>query len=251
MDYTTLREDFRTYLQLEYAKRCKMNPQYSLRAFAKKLDIDASSLSQFLRNKRNLSENKMKTIGKKLDLSAENFLKYVSNSDSKNYQLIKLDHFSLLSDWYHLAICQMSLLSGFMYNSKWIAKRLNITVTQAQGAVERLIRLGWMEEVEDTLRFVGGNLSTIDKEITTEALKDFQKQMLVKATDAIDTVDLKHRSNTGMTMAINKDKLPQAQAMINQFRRKICDFLEDTDHKDEVYHLSISLIPLTQIEEQL
>jgi predicted enzyme related to lactoylglutathione lyase len=40
---------FRELLQRELAKRCAENPQFSLRAFAKALRIDHSTLSQILR----------------------------------------------------------------------------------------------------------------------------------------------------------------------------------------------------------
>jgi len=249
MEYTSIRDDFRTYLQLEYTKRCQKNSHYSLRSFAKKLEIDPSSLSQFLRNKRNLSEKKMKDIGKKLNLSPEDFLKFVSTGDQENYQLIKLDHFSLLSNWYHLAICQLSLLNDFSPSAQWIAKRLDIQVAEAQAAIDRLIRIGWMEQVDGNLLYVGGNMSTVDTDITSRALKDYQSQMLDKAKESMEDIPLHLRSNTGMTMAIDKSKLEQAQAMIGQFRRKISDFLEDSENKDEVYHISISLFPLTNIED--
>lgn len=251
MEYKMVAEEFRSYLQAEYTRRCQKNPQYSLRSFAKHLEIDPSSLSQFLRKKRNLSDKKMDQLGKKLNLKSDEFFKFVSRGERDEFQMIKVDQFSILSEWYHLAICQLSLLQDFRSDAHWIARRLGIQVMQAQAALDRLIRIGWMEDIDGTFRYVGGNLSTMDHEITTEALKSYQKEMLTKAEDAIDHIPFNMRSNSGMTMAISTEKLEQAKAMIGRFRRKISKFLEEGETKDEVYHINISLFPLTDVEDQL
>jgi transcriptional regulator with XRE-family HTH domain len=251
MEYKMVSEEFRSYLQTEYTRRCQKNPQYSLRSFAKHLEIDPSSLSQFLRKKRNLSDKKMAELGKKLNLNSDDFFKFVARGENDEYQMIKVDQFSILSEWYHLAICQLSLLQDFRSDAHWIARRLGIQVMQAQAALDRLVRIGWMEEEDGVFRYVGGNLSTMDHDITTEALRSYQKEMLYKAEDAINYVPLKKRSSTGVTMAISSEKLEQAKAMIGRFRRKISKFLEEGETKDEVYHIYISLFPLTNTEDEV
>ena len=194
----------------------------------------------------------MAELGKRLNLNTDDFFKFVSRGENDEYQMIKVDQFSILSEWYHLAICQLSLLDEFESDAHWVAKRLGIQVMQAQAALDRLIRIGWMEEGEDgRVHYVGGNLSTMDHDITTEALKSYHKEMLHKAEEALDYIPFKKRSSTGMTMAINAEKLEQAKAMIGRFRRKISKFLEQGDSKDEVYHITISLFPLTNTEDEV
>ncbi len=46
---------YRKYLKNELVRRIGINPRYSLRAFAKALQIDPSGLSKILANKRNLT----------------------------------------------------------------------------------------------------------------------------------------------------------------------------------------------------
>jgi len=241
-----LSDDFRAFLQVEFTKRCKKNPRYSLRAYAVSLQEDPSSLSQFLRGKRKMSAKKMRNIALKLGINSTHFKKYVLSNSSSEYKKIASDHFMLLSNWYHLAICELCQTVDFVHEHKWIASKLGINIVEVKAAIDRLIRLNWLKINNDKLEFCGGDITTIDSDINLSALSQLQKQMLEKASDAMSVVPLSKRSQSGMTMSISSQKLEQANVMITKFRRKLCHFLEDSEQKDDVYHLSISLFPLTK-----
>lgn len=67
-------ERFRTAVQNVLLGRCKNNPRYSLRAFAKSVNVDPSLLSKIIRGKHVPSENLMKELGTKLDLDKALYL---------------------------------------------------------------------------------------------------------------------------------------------------------------------------------
>ena len=54
---------------------------------------------------------------------------------------MSIDKFSVISEWYHYAILELTYVSGFKADYKWIARKLSITVEEAKVAIERLIRL--------------------------------------------------------------------------------------------------------------
>lgn len=56
------------YLQKEFSARRKRNPRYSLRAFAKSLQLDSSTLSKLLRKKRPLTLNLARALLRGLEL---------------------------------------------------------------------------------------------------------------------------------------------------------------------------------------
>ena len=60
---------FKSLLESEYLRRLRKNPKYSIRAFARSLDMNDSTLSQILRGKRNISPKKVTDVGLKLGLS--------------------------------------------------------------------------------------------------------------------------------------------------------------------------------------
>ena len=67
---------FRKKLQNELLLRLKKNSNYSIRAFAKALEIESSSLSQIINGKRPLTLKMCQRLGKRLGLSPDeiNFL---------------------------------------------------------------------------------------------------------------------------------------------------------------------------------
>ena len=62
--------EFRTTLKSELDKRCASNPSYSLRAFAKKLEISHSGLSQLISGKRNPSPRMKARIMARINIEA-------------------------------------------------------------------------------------------------------------------------------------------------------------------------------------
>lgn len=243
---------FRLWLQRQFTERCKRNARYSLRAFAKALNIDASSLSQILAGKRPLSKKSMQLICEKLsanpqDLHCMGMLKLEISDES--FLQVNLDTFSVISDWYHYAILELTYVSGFKAEAKWIAKKLSITVEEAKSAVDRLKRLGLLLEESGSLlksaKFLT-NQSAVD---TSAAHRELQKQVIEKALLAVEECDSRDKDITSMTMAIDKKNLDKARELTRKFRREMCALLEEGD-QTEVYNLGIQLYPVTKNQER-
>src|SRR5215210_2641418 len=63
--------EFRFYLQQQLINRCRQNPRYSLRAFARFLDVESSALSKILRGQRDLSRKTFTKVATRLGFSQE------------------------------------------------------------------------------------------------------------------------------------------------------------------------------------
>ena len=77
---------YRELLLNELRRRQSTNPMYSLRAFARALDMDPSTLSKILRGKRDLSMRKAFDLTLRLQLPADivnAFLGSVANESKK------------------------------------------------------------------------------------------------------------------------------------------------------------------------
>jgi transcriptional regulator with XRE-family HTH domain len=61
---------FSELLREELERRRAGNPRYSLRAFARRLQVDHSTLSQLLRGRRRLSSRTMALLGARIGLGA-------------------------------------------------------------------------------------------------------------------------------------------------------------------------------------
>src|SRR5690242_4562906 len=70
--------EFRSLLQQELIERCRKNPSYSLRSFARALGVQAPTLSHLLRGKRPLTPKQIRKLGQALALSPGDIERFVS-----------------------------------------------------------------------------------------------------------------------------------------------------------------------------
>jgi transcriptional regulator with XRE-family HTH domain len=115
-------------LNSAWAKRQQRNPAYSLRAFARDLEISPTGISLILNKKRPLTLERAINWAEKLQMNEDEkavFLEAVScdsverlnPNNRKSEQLLEkiqyyelqLDQFAVVSDWYHLAILNLSM----------------------------------------------------------------------------------------------------------------------------------------------
>lgn len=249
--------NFLSWFQREYLKRRQKNERYSVRAFSSYLKISPATISHLLSGKRVPSAKFAAKLLTRLDvdpeekeiilssLKARKASNSVEASTEANYQMIALDTFKLLSDWYHYAILEMTAIKSFKFEYAWIANQLNISVTEAQQCVERLLRLDLIEEKNGTLVKTSAFITNGDDVLTSSAHKQLQRHVLQKALDAIDTVSIEQKDISSMTMAIDESKIPQAKKLITKFRRDLCKYLENGD-QTRVYNLGIQLYPISK-----
>lgn len=248
--------DFRVFLQSELIRRCKTNPQYSLRAFARTLNIEPSFLSKILKGKRSVTESILLHCADRLQLNTKDILRFRDNCSKKSgmildYKQLAYDQFQVISDWYHYAILELVTVKKFKPSAIWISRALGISQAEAEAAIERLFRLGYLKETENK-KWVNssGNNTTIGNKFTAMAFRKMQRQVLEKALVALDEVQYDYRSQTAMTMAIDPSLLPKAKKKIVSFQRKLCKFLQNQKTRKEVYHLSVSLYPVSQVAKK-
>jgi len=250
--------ELKTWLQQKYTERCKRNPMYSLRAFARSLDLHSASVSQLLSGKRRASPKLIRRLCEKLGahpLEKEALLKFSERPwhrtvetqalRQSSYRQLTLDVFEVVSEWYHAAIMDLTFVEGFESSPAWIAKSLGITAMEARAAIDRLMRLNLLTGENGRLQKTEAFLTNYEEGITAPALKNFQRQILEKALAAIDSVPQEEKDITSMTMSIDVEKLSQAKKLIKKFRRDLCAFLE-TGKRTRVYNLGIQLYPVSK-----
>ncbi len=246
--------DFRLVLQQAFVERCRKNPSYSLRAFAKALGVDASPLSAILRGRRPLTPKMKKRLGLALGMKLDE-IKSFANLEApsqSDFQQITLDTYAIVSDWYHYAILELIRVRDFKPDFQYISKTLGISKTEVQIAIERLQRLGLLD-IKENGQWVDttskGLATNITDDLTSLASRKLQRQILEMSIKALEELPTDIRSHTSMTMAVNPEDLIEAKKRIRKFRRELCLFFERNKNPSQVYHLGISLYPVTRSED--
>jgi uncharacterized protein (TIGR02147 family) len=157
--------------------------------------------------------------------------------------LTELDHEIIISQWEHYAILSLMETEDFHDDFYWIGSRLNISPTVVRDAVERLIRAGLVKDSGAFLVPAQLGLRT-SQDIPCTALREGHKSTLERASVALNRVPVEDRCFSSSTMAIRKDRLPQAKKLIAEFQRKMNELLEETP-QTEVYELAIQLFPVS------
>ena len=82
--------------------------------------------------------------------------------------------------------------------------------------------------------------------VPSVALRNFHRQVLKKAVDAINSLSVDERYVSALTFAANKQELKAMSDYIIEFRRKFARrFCDDQQSKDAVFCLSFQLFPFT------
>jgi uncharacterized protein (TIGR02147 family) len=246
---------FRLYLQSELARRCGRNAQYSLRAFALHLGVDHSTLSQWLRGRRPITPRSIETIGAKLNLTAEVVQQYIERSGRDDGPAISADvltgdTMSVIADWFHFAILELTRLEEFRCDSRWIARVLDISVDEVNLAVQRLIRLGLLD-MESADRWVdrSGDARVDLGSLSSGTLERQQEQTRRLSAASIRSVPVTLRDHSSITLAINSARLPRAVELIARFRQQLIELLPEGG-SDDVYQLEIALFPVTTLSRR-
>lgn len=259
--------DYREILHNEIQTRKLRNSSYNVSSFAKLIGLTPSRLSEILRGKVGLSVAKAAQICGILKF-AENetsfFLDLVASEHARNPKekeeaLKRLeahkffvqyddDQFNSIADWYHHAIIELIGLDKTKTNVQ-LSRALGIDLKTTNEAIARLIKLNVIKEEKK-----GFILSTKNRETSTDipsgAIKKLNKQMLTKASQAIDEQDVSNRDYSIIFLSFNKSQMKLAKERLKNFRRDFMKEFESSNGRDSVYSMGMQFFELTTPREK-
>lgn len=247
-------------LEEEWSKRRLRNDAYSLRSFARDLNIDSSNLSAILKRKRRLPVKRAENICDSIKLSpreralflssvfrSHSNLDEISVSEVEAKYLNEEMHFKLISEWEYYAILKLIDQKDHVYKSEDIASLFEITLQRAQTVLEHLKNLDFVSfDQEGGVKRLAPRLQT-SEDVLSDAIKKFNLSSFDMAKEKLETVPVELRDISSMTLKVNIKSLPEIRALIREFQDKLETFAETTD-SEEVYHFGTQLYPLTKIK---
>ena len=247
----------------DFSRRTRVNSSYSLRAYARYLNIHPSTLSQVLLGKRPLPQKSITTILEKLRLNAtersqfkKSLLVKKSRLDALKIYFVDESHlvdeaaFQVIAEWEHYAVLTLFDCAGFHPTIKNIQDRLNITRTRTEVVISNLIRYGLLiQDGKGELSKSHPRVRT-SEDVASQALKQSHLEALDMGKQKLFDVDLELRDFSSVMMAIDPSQIPEAKNIIREFRKKMLKLCDD-GLKTEVYQMAIQFYPLTQIKTHL
>jgi len=249
------------FLNHELGRRVKVNSRYSQRGFARSLGLSPGELSEVLRGKRKLGLKGALKISRSMGLNpaeTRHLLQLAQIERSKEWNIetrltsepapltgtaVNDDVFHLVSEWYYFAILTLFETKDFHWNSLWIAKRLGITRTQVKVAMDRLLRMGLVKK--ENGRFICSNDHICTGGVPSAAVRQYHRQMLNKALQALDFQPVQERDFSGVGFACDPRDVEAIRREISEFEQNLAAKYKKSRGGSDVYHVEIALFRLS------
>lgn len=256
-------QDPRYYLQNELMERLKRRPHYSLRAFARDLEVSVSALSGFLNHQTQFSSQRIQDFSKKLKLPAEHSEHWLDLIDwkfsksqairkkanlriqdrikaSKKY--IDLDSFQFMAKWEAFALLEL-LSFERKHSEDELIEYLGLKKSQLQSLLKTLLRLNLIYWHEDHWKPVEED-SFVGNDVPSKAVRNFHGQILKKAMKALEEQGLQKREFRSTVFSFKKKDLPQLKRDLNRFWMDQIGKYATPGKNDAVYCFSMQLFDL-------
>lgn len=231
-------------LKFEFDRRAKKNASYSLRAFAKFIDISPSSLSRIMNGKRATSLKLEKTILNKLEY---NFVTNFKSQNSGIFKEISIEDLQMNSQWTPDAILELVKIKPFKLTPLKIAKIFNIKLEEAKSSLKWLLKKNYLiKENDNYIDTTGGTSTTYSQGVTSKQKKNYQMSVIQRAMDSLENETIESRHHTAVMFTLNKKQLNELKKYIDSFRSELLEKFENNDDPDSIYHCSIQLFPQTK-----
>ena len=263
-------EHYSEILKTHFRVKKAMNNGYSLRAFARDLEILPSQLSKVMQQKQGLSLEAAKRISKRLNLSLQEeeiFLKKVEAwssrspkkreaameeleeiSGSGEKEQLSRESFEVISNWIHFAILELFELEDFEVNAQTVSDFYGVDRVASEEALGNLEKTGLV--TNDSGRYSStGQQFHVESSVPSQAIQMYHHQMIQKAKDAISRQPIHQRELQSVTFAVSSEDLPEVREMVKEFRGKLEDkILKNNKSKNPntVYALNLQLFSLEE-----
>src|SRR5205085_678222 len=126
----------------------------------------------------------------------------------------------------HYAVLTLFDVDGFEPSLEEISNRLEISETRAEVVLGNLIQYGLIQrDTEGALMKAHPRVRTTE-DISSQALRASHFETLELGKRKLEDVPVELRDFSSMMLAIDENKLPEAKAIIREFRKKMMELLK-------------------------
>ena len=234
------------------------NSKFSLRAFAKKLEITPSAASEIMKGKRTISEKLAKKISTRLKLNPTESSIFFSRFEDNSRKIKKIlttnvqeksilqdNDYEVVSHWSTFAILSILKLDDFKSDTQWIATRLGIDAEQVEDSLRKLLKLKMINYNEE------GKLQRAEKyysssdDKTNYFVRNHHISDLNIIKKCIETLSPELRDLSNLTFPANPETLQEIKVILRTMHDEIA-MIMGQGTKKEVYKICTYLFPLTK-----
>lgn len=236
-------------------ERVRSNPSYSMRSYARDLNIAPSTLSEILKGKKGISSKKASEIVSALRLpewQASHFLNLVALKHSRSkadkeaalknienqkahvqIEKIKAEAMKSLTSTLDLAILECIHLKGFNNSAEWIAEKMKVSVKEINISVKRLINVRLLEISESGAWIDLSPFFTSSDGIPSEAIRAFNIDILRTMEKKIINEPINDRIMKSVVFSLEEKHMAEARNILDEAISKILNLASKSEEKKE------------------
>ncbi len=228
------------------------NPRFSTRAFAKKLGVSSSSLSEILRGKRKISSKKSLEFAETLNFK-ESQVKVINDAFNNSRSLERLkptsiplkeiiltpDNFHIMSDRIFFNV--LAMLRSKNKTVDAISAKLGVESEKVFGVLEEFVRLGVLIKKNDEYMEQERVVFRTSDDFPLELMKIRRLQNNKASKIAIEKT-LPGERGYFSTVSLDREKLDEAIPIIEDFLKRLSLFLRKPGSED-IFEINIDIFP--------
>lgn len=259
-------KDYKHYLLSIYSYRFNKNPRYSLRAYARDLNISASRLTETLNRQSHLSTTVVNQISQSLKLDKKQtqyFGMLVSKSNpksaiqkklaekyidlhckEKNYTALTYKNYQFFSNWHNVAVFLYLHLEPRHWKEQALSVKIGIPVENVEESLMLCHNLNLANPTEKGWVAKKKYLNAMEH-LPSLAIRNYHKQMMKLAYKSIDVCPIQDRYLQSLSFSCNKIYLEKKIQQIQDFMQSLNSDSHLLDEKNnQIYTLSLQLFEL-------
>lgn len=267
-----LYSNYRTFLRDLFSYHRARNRHFTCRYVSQKAGLASpSALKEVIDAKKNLTSGSLLKFAIAFNLTKTE-TEYLQNlvlfnqsgseeEKNKHYrEVLKLQQvkksatlgahqYEYYSNWYNAAIRELAALPGFKNSPDWIAEHLvpSIKPSEAKKSIELLLRLGLLKQHEDTTLSQQTPKLEVDPDLSTLAIRNFNRSMADLGKEAIERFTQDEREVSGCTIGVSSECAQEIKEMVREFKKKVLNFaVNDSRPADAVYQMNVQFFPVAR-----
>lgn len=273
--------NYRSYLRDHYSFRKETSRTWSYRSFSKAAGFSSPNvLKLVIEGKRNIGTATIPQFTQGLglkgamaeyfeamvhmnqakdDAERENFLQQMARlTPHANRRQLGFENLRYLSHWLHPVIRELVSLREFHPDPYWISRRLRapVSIKEITDAWAFLVEEGFVRKNE------AGQFENVDQMITSPdevsslAIRNFHRQMLGQAHEALDSISVTEREFGALVLKVPQGAMDALKIKLKAFRKELHEWalhaaaqnssLQETDQTEHVVQINLQMYPHTR-----
>ncbi len=262
--------DFRAFMHDRLKELKSDDSKYSGRYIAARLSLGSRNyLRMLIDGKRNMSDKLLRNmptafgLDKEEDAYFKDLVRFgqAVDQETKNEALenlkrhkkflevhqLSIGYFDYMSDPVALALREMTQLDDFCEDIGWIQSKLAIKAGKKRicDAIEKLETIGLLYRDKDDKLDINHKHQITGDQLGSTPLRAYHTSMLKQGIKSMQLpTDIRHYG--GITISIPKESYGKIVNKFEAFMDEVRNIVDESNKQDDVYHLEMTLFPLTK-----